>query len=263
MSSSGAQGNGGSGNNLGVPPGPAISGDGRFVAFASTASNLVAGDTNKHSDIFMRDRVARTTTRVSVGSRNGQANGDSMSAAISANGRFVAFASYASNLVTGDTKGVLDVFVRDRKLGTPEQLSVSSRGVRANGDSGDDTVAISGDGRFVAFASTASNLVAGDTKKCLVEDEHRSCADLFVRDRKARATTRVSLSSRGVQANGDSFWAAISANGRFVAYQSLASNLVAGDTNKCTSTGRRQSCSDVFVRDRKLGATTLISAGRR
>ena len=217
---------------------PAISADGRFVAFDSFASNLVAGDTNGVVDVFVRDRVAGATERVSVSSSGAQANG-SVSAAMSADGRFVAF---SSDLVAGDTLEDLDdVFVRDRVAGTTKRVSVSSTGAQANDSS--KSPAISADGRFVVFGSGASNLVAGDTN---------GAYDVFVRDRVAGTTERVSLTSTGAQVNhGSNVGAgAISADGRFVVFDSTASNLVAGDTN---------GAMDVFVRDRVARTTERVS----
>jgi Tol biopolymer transport system component len=108
--------------------GPAISADGRFVAFWSFASNLVAGDTNGIQDVFLRDRVAQVTRRVSVGPAGQQTNDESFEPAISAHGRFVVFASLASNLVAGDTNGHYDVFVRDRVAQVTRRVSVGSGG---------------------------------------------------------------------------------------------------------------------------------------
>jgi len=148
--------------------GAALSADGRFVAF-SAASNLVPGD-----DVFVRDRRTGTIERVSVSTGGGQSNGNSYFPALSADGRFVAFDSEASNLVPGDTNGISDVFLRDRLMGTTERVSVGPNGVQGNEES--DEPALSADGRFVAFGSWASNLVPGDTK-----DWH----DVFVHDRQA------------------------------------------------------------------------------
>jgi Tol biopolymer transport system component len=254
-----------------------ISADGRFVVFSSYASNLVAGDTDECngrgpvscSDVFVRDRMTGKTTRVSVGIGGKQANGNSGEAAISADGRFVAFSSYASNLVAGDNNNCVkkypgrypcaDVFVHDRATGKTERVSVSSGGAQANGDSGRGRLAISANGRYVAFVSDASNLVAGDTNhECFDSNDrvHYNCGDVFVRDRATEKTTRVSVSSGGTQANGASSEPSISADGRFVTFSSAASNLVAGDTSSCV----RMNCSDVFVRDRATGKTTLVSA---
>jgi Tol biopolymer transport system component len=217
----------------------AISADGRFVAFESNATNLVAGDTNGLTDIFVHDLVARTTTRVSVDSLGRQANGPSFNPSISSDGRFVAFESNATNLVTGDTNGLPDIFVRDLLTGKTTRVSVDSLGRQANGSS--YNAAISADGRFVAFESDATNLVMGDTN---------GKRDVFVYDMTTRATARVSVDSLGRQTNGPSYSAAISADGRFVAFESDATNLVTGDTN-----GKR----DVFVHDATTRATTRVS----
>jgi len=218
---------------------PSISTDGRFVAFYSHAANLVTGDTNNAADIFVHDRLDRETTRVSVSSAGEQANDYSYTPVISANGRFVAFHSLASNLVPDDTNNVFDVFVHDRQTGETTRVSVDSAGAQA--DFGSVFPVISVDGRFVAFASYASNLVAGDTNHA---------ADVFVHDRQTGETTRVSVDSAGAQGDNYSYLPSISADGRFVAFYSAASNLVAGDTNHTV---------DVFVHDRLTGETTRVS----
>src|SRR4028118_331258 len=218
---------------------PSISADGRFVAFSSGASNLVPGDTNDTNDIFVRDRLTNTTTLVSVDSAGNQANSDSDNPSISADGRFVAFYSDASNIVPGDTNDTNDIFVRDRLTNTTTLVSVDSAGNQANSDS--DNPSISADGRFVAFYSDASNIVPGDTN---------DTNDIFVRDRLTNTTTLVSVDSAGNQANSDSDNPSISADGRFVAFYSDASNIVPGDTNDT---------NDIFVRDRLTNTTTLVS----
>ncbi|MBP2235259.1 Tol biopolymer transport system component [Sinorhizobium kostiense] len=200
-----------------------ISADGRHVAFTSSASNLVAGDTNGFIDVYVRDLQLGTTTRVSVDSSGDEANGDSNFLelpSISADGRYVAFSSEASNLVAGDTNGVSDIFVRDLHLGTTTRVSVGSVGGQANG--GSFEASISADGRYVAFSSDASNLVAGDTN---------SVEDVFVFDLQRGTTTRVGVAPSGGQANNESFLPSISADGRHIAFNSVASNLVADDTN--------------------------------
>ena len=232
VNSADRQSNGGS-------SGPSTSAGGRFVVFESLASNLVKGDTNGAPDVFIRDRKTTTTTRVSVNSNERQGNGGSYSAQISADGRFVAFMSDASNLVPRDTNGLTDVFVRDLRAGTTRRVSVRSSGSEANGASFDP--AVSADGRFIAFKSNASNLVAGDTN---------GASDILVRDLRAGTTTRVSVRSNGDQGNGSSAVPSISADGRFVAFQSNASNLVAGDAN---------AAGDVFVRDRQRDTTARVS----
>jgi Tol biopolymer transport system component len=219
-----------------------ISVDGRFVVFQSASPSLVNGDTNGALDVFVRDRVEQTTQRVSVALKGAEANGESLSAQISADGRFVVFTSSASNLVSGDTNGIEDVFVRDLVEGATERVSVARAGAQTN--EGSEVAAISAAGRFVAFASYASNLVARDTN---------DARDVFVRDRSAGTTERISMSSAERQGDKDSFSATISADGRFVAFASKASTLVARDTNRAT---------DVFVRDRARGTTTLVSVRR-
>ena len=219
---------------------PSVSSDGRYVSFDSAATNLVAGDTNVAQDVFLRDRQSGTTERVSVGAGGAEANSNSFSSSVSSDGRYVAFSSYASNLVAGDTNGTMDVFVRDRQAGTTERVSVASGGAQA--DQVCQYPAISADGRYVAFMSGASTLVAGDTNGLI---------DIFVHDRQSGTTERVSVDSSGAQSNGDSYGApAISADGRYVAFASDASNLIVGDTN---ATG------DIFVRDRQTGTTTRVS----
>ncbi|OGO25624.1 MAG: hypothetical protein A2W33_04560 [Chloroflexi bacterium RBG_16_52_11] len=219
---------------------PSISADRRYVAFRSDATNLVDGDTNGFKDIFVRDRVSGTTERVSVASDEGQGNDGSIGGAISADGRYVAFWSAASNLVVGDTNNFLDVFVRDRLLGTTERVSVASDGSQGNFDS--IFPAISADGRYVAFRSHASTLVGGDTN---------NSDDVFVRDRQAGTTERVSVASDESQGNNGSYRLSISADGRYVAFDSDASNLVGLlDTNNW---------GDIFVRDREAGTTERVS----
>ena len=218
---------------------PSISADARFVAFWSWATNLVNGDTNGRIDVFVHDRQTGATERVSLGPGGTQGNGDSHYPSISADGRYVAFWSYATNLVSGDTNTAMDIFVRDRQSGTTERVSLDSSGVQGNRESLDPS--ISADGRYVAFRSYADNLVSGDAN---------GVQDAFVRDRLSSTTERVSLDSLGTQGNGDSFEPSISADGRYVAFQSFSTNLVSGDTNGQT---------DVFVRDRQSGTTERVS----
>jgi Tol biopolymer transport system component len=215
------------------------SADGRFVAFRSSADNLVPGDTNQSDDIFVYDRQADTTERVSVSSTGAQANAGSDNTSISADGRYIAFTSNASNLVPGDTNAASDVFIRDRQLSTTTRVSLSSSG--AQGNAGSSSPALSADGRFVAFASDASNFYAGDSGEF---------SDIFVRDRQTGVTTLISLSSAGAVANNQNVTPSISANGRYVAFDSRASNLVsgAGDFTE-----------QIYVRDRQTATTTLVS----
>jgi len=218
----------------------AVSADGRYVAFLSAADNLVAGDTNNRNDIFVRDRVAGTTERVSVGDDEAEANDHSSTyCAISADGNLVAFVTFSNNLVPNDTNVKDDVFVRDRAAGTTERVSVGPFGEQANGVSGEP--AMSADGRYVAFSSRATNLdgPGNDTNGCI---------DIFVRDRQAGITERMRTDD-GWEPNGDAYFPVISADGRFVAYFSDATNLVPGDSN-----GKR----DLFVCDRLTGRTRRL-----
>jgi Tol biopolymer transport system component len=229
--------------------GISISADGRFVAFESSAWNLVARDLNQTSDIFVHDRRTGTTVRVSVNSAGTEADDASFFPALSADGRFVAFASRAANLVGDDTNGMADVFVRDRDPdgngvfdeddGVTSRVSVASNGVQ--GDLGSSGPSISSDGRFVAFDSSATNLVSGDSN---------GATDVFVHDRETGATIRASLSSEGLEGDRYSQSAQISADGRFVAFESESDNLVPDDVN-----GFR----DVFLRDRIVDLTELVS----
>ena len=221
---------------------PSLSADGRYVAFYSFATNLVQGDTNGQADIFVHDRQTGATERVSVASDGAQSNSGSFVPSLSADGRHVIFESFASNLVDGDTNGEGDVFVHDRATGTTERVSVGSDGEEADDNSQGGS--ISADGRYAVFYSSASTLVEGDANEL---------DDVFVRDRQTGTTERISLAPGGVEGNGSSQGTpkvGISADGRFLAYQSTASNLVPGDTN-----GR----ADVFVHDRQAGTTERVS----
>ena len=210
---------------------PSLSKNGRFVVFISDASNLVEGDTNGTADVFLFDRKTETTSRVSVGVGGEESNGRSFVARISANGRFVAFGSVATNLVLDDTNGTRDIFVRDLKKGTTTIVSVASSGEQS--DRLSRLPSISANGRFIAFSSFAGNLVDGDTQ---------SGVEVYVHDRKKGRTTKVSVDASGADGDLPSDRASISANGRFVSFESSATNLVEGDANGET---------DIFVRDRK------------
>jgi Tol biopolymer transport system component len=221
--------------------GPSISADGRWVAFESRASNLVADDSNNTLDVFVHDRQTGTTTRVSVRTGGVQGNDVSVNPAISADGRWVAFESWADYLVEADTNMVGDLFLHDRTTGTTTRVSVGPGGTQADQPSG--AASISADGRVVAFQSAARNLVADDTNDVV---------DSFVYDRDIGITARVSVATGSVQGNQSSGEPAISADGRWVAFTSLAGNLVADDTN---------GVGDTFVHDRLTGETTRVSVG--
>jgi archaellum component FlaF (FlaF/FlaG flagellin family) len=235
VSSDGEQGNSYSGDRSD------ISANGRYVAFSSLARNLVPGDTNRTYDVFVHDRLTGTTEIVSVASDGSPGNRNSNDSSISANGRYVAFYSDASNLVSEDTNAVGDIFVHDRGTGYTERISVASNGKQANNRA--YRPSISPDGRYVTFCSYARNLIDGDTN---------GTRDVFVHDRLTGETELVSVATDGTQGNDGSLWSSISADGRYVAFWSEASNLVSGDTN---------GFADIFVHDRITGQTDLVSVG--
>jgi hypothetical protein len=216
-----------------------ISGDGRYVVFYSLANNLVPNDTNGKSDVFVRDRQANTTSRISVSSDGTQGNDHSADVFISSDGRYVVFASLANNLVPNDTNGWQDIFVRDTLTNITSRVNIATDGTQAN-DYSSDTF-ISADGRYVVFASSANNLVPNDTN---------NQADIFVRDRLSGVTSRVSLAFDGSQTNDASTYPSISANGRYCYFASTATNLVPNDTN---------GMQDIFVRDTVMNTTTRIN----
>ena len=240
----------GGGNPNGESFYPSISGDGRYVAFASDATDLVTGDGSSIEDIFVRDLQAATTTRVTVDTLGGDPNAGTRHARISDDGRHVVFASLASDLVAGDLNGFEDVFVRDLDAGTTTRASVDTGGGDANDDSGSTGLisppAIDADGSRVVFFSAASDLVPMDGN---------GFSDVFMRDLTAGTTTRVSVDTGGGDANGPSDAGngkpGISGDGNVVAFSSFASDLVIGDGNG--------SGSDVFVRDLQNPTTVLAS----
>ena len=232
ITSDGTQGNGQSGSN-------SISDDGRFVSFESNATNLVPNDFNGHTDTFIYDRLKQTVELISIAPDGTQANGSSSSGNLSSNGRFLTFASFASNLVPNDTNGQRDIFVYDRLSKAIELVTVASDGTQANGLS--LFSAISDDGRYVAYESTADNLVSGDTNEL---------KDIFVYDRIEKTTKRINLAANGNQANGSSDLGDISDDGRYISYTSDASNLVPDDSN-----GQ----SDIFVYDLTTNSTQRIN----
>jgi len=225
---------------------PSISADGRFVAFYSYATNLVTGDTNAFSDVFVHDRATGTTERVSVDSSGAEGDGDSMTPALSADGNVAAFFSRATTLVPNDTNFQVDLFIHDRTTGTTERVSVDPAGNESNDDSGGSLShgpELSADGRFAAFESMATNLIASDTNGTL---------DVFVRDRASGATRRVSVDTSGAESDDASELDSMTPDGGFVSFSSVATNLVAGDTN---------GCDDVFVRDQLVARWSNYGAG--
>ena len=218
---------------------PSISADGRYVAFESAATNLVAVDANAHSDVFVYDRVNDTIEMVSVNDSNVQGNDYSVFSIISADGRYVGFYSAATNLVATDTNASDDVFIFDRDTNTIERVSVNDSSVQGNGSSLQPS--ISSDGRYVAFRSHATNLVTVDTN---------TAQDVFVYDRDTDTIEMVSVNDSGVQGNSGSVSPSISSDGRYVAFTSIADNLVAGDTNVRF---------DIFAYDRDTDTIDMVS----
>lgn len=213
--------------------GAAISADGRFVAFISLASNLVPGDTNGLRDLFVHDCLTGVTQRVNVGPQGQEASAVVFTDSLSADGRFIAFSTNADNLVTDDTNGTRDVFVRDLWTQTTERVSVASDGTQAEDTSLRGT--ISADGRKVAFASWAK----------LDPDDSDGSINVYVRDRLTRTTRRVGHSTTSSDPP------AISPNGRFVAYvssdalQATLQQIVTGD--------------NLFVTDLETGETRQLN----
>jgi hypothetical protein len=231
-SSSGAQSNGASHD-------PVVSADGRYVAFRSSASNLVTGDVNGQQDVFRKDVQTGTTTLVSVSSAGVQGNALADDPQISDDGSRIAFHSDATNLVSGDTNAARDVFVRDITAGTTVRVSVDSSGTQGNGASAE--ASISGDGTTVAYQSDASNLVASDTN---------AKTDVFAHVLATGVTSRVSVSATGGQQTKASEEPSLSGDGSIIAFDSLGSSLVSGDTN---------SRKDIFIKDIATGTVTRMS----
>jgi Tol biopolymer transport system component len=239
-SSAGAAGNG--------PGSPlAVSADGRFVVFSSTATDLTgdvlpggcAPQDGCTPEIFIRDLVSGTTELVSRSDDGQPANLPSGAAAVSADGRFVAFASYAANLVPGDTNNAADIFVRDRAAGTTRRVSIGPAGVQANGASDTEMVSMTPDGRVIAFSTTASNLGFRDT---------RGTWDVYIRDRAAGVTRRISQYADGRPGSGRSLFPTISDSGMQIAFMSMAP-FAAGDGSGTW---------DIYVKSRITGGFTRI-----
>lgn len=219
-----------------------ISGNGRYVAFHSNSTNLVPGDNNGHLDVFVRDLKNGTTIRVPELPGDAEANGSSTDATISFEGRYVAFYSYARNLVPNDNNGWPDVFVTDLVTGKTTCASLSMSGTVGNGHS--LFPRISGNGRFVSFTSESTDLVPNDTNDTW---------DVFLRDLWLGVTTRESVDSNGLQGNEHSTLSTVSHDGRVIAFRSGADNFA--------PLGQYFWADQLFVRDRLLGTTTLFTKG--
>ncbi len=230
--------------------GPALSSTGRYVAFG-TDTAIDPADTNPTTDVYLRDRQTGVTSFVSRTSAGGIGNAASFTdttRGVSVDGRYVLFVSLASNMVAGDTNGAEDLFLRDRTLGTTIRVSVGNTGQQGNLGMGTGdawTSRMSDDGRYVAFTSSATNLAAGG--------DTNASPDVFRFDRLTLTSTLVSASTGGGTGNGWSGVAMISGDGRYVAFESSASNLVAGDANGALP--------DAFVRDMLTGTTTIVGRG--
>lgn len=235
-----------------------ISADGRYVAFQSTSSQLVANDTNGSADIFVYDRIDPSIKRVSVASDGTEACACSCAwpetcngceyhwvnahPSISADGRYIAFSSFSYNFVDGDLPDTPDVFVHDQQAATTTIISRASDGNIGNADSSEPS--ISADGNSIAFSSRADNLIVGD---------FNNQQDVFVWCRDEGSITRVSVASDGTEGNSYSTDPVINEDGSLIAFTSGATNLANSDTNGYTY--------DIFLRDRGYGTTTILSSG--
>ncbi|MFA5802089.1 MAG: hypothetical protein WC911_06380 [Thermoleophilia bacterium] len=272
---------GGQANDMSNYEAPAISADGRLIAFASYANNLVPGDSNSTSDVFLKDTSTGLITRISTDVANGQANSYSEGPSISSDGRYVAFYSGASNLVQGDLNSMPDIFVKDTWTGAINRASSAAAGEEANSASSDPS--ISGNGRFVAFSSYATNIVPGVSRGIFMKDMQTGAitcissnnnlndsisvsADgryvafgasgnlpsgvhwgIFVKDNQTGSLNLASATTDQSAANADSWSPSISNDGRYVAFRSGASNLAPGSTNQ------------TFVKDMQTGQLRCVS----
>lgn len=219
---------------------PTLSSDGRYACFSTEAGNLVINDTNGNEDSFVKDCDTGEIWRVSTNTGGGQVEGG-WDPRISGDGWYVVFQSSSFHLDPGNTGNLSQLYVKDRHTDTTSRVSVSSSGVLGNADSDNGLMAFSGDSRYVAFSSNASNLIANDTN---------GVSDIFVRDLTSGTTIRASTSSSGAEANGQCIIPSISPDGRYVSFSSDAANLVSVDVN---------GAMDVFAKDLVSGETMMIS----
>lgn len=235
LDSNDIEGNGASGKG-----GVRVSGNGRYVVFESLANNLVVGDSNGFSDVFMKDMQTGVTTLISSDSLGIQGDGSTNSPSISFDGRYIVFSSESTNLVSGDVNGVRDIFLKDTQTGATKLISSDSLGIQGGGVS--NSPSISFDGRYIVFSSESTNLISGDIN---------STQDIFLKDTQTGVTTLISSDSFSVQSNGHSRTPWISSDGRYVVFESGATNFVSGDMN---------GDQDIFKKDIQTGVITLISS---
>jgi Tol biopolymer transport system component len=220
---------------------PSVSGDGRWVCFASDSTNFEPGDSGLWTDIFVHDQISGITERIDRTPSGGWPSGHALGSAVSSDARFIAYTSKAPDIVPNDTNGAEDLFLYDRSTQVTERISVANDGTEANGET-NYLFTMSSDARYFAFASTASNLTVGDTNGDF---------DVFVRDRYLQTTECVSVALDGLPSNGLSGAPFVSDDGRFIAFGSHGSNVIIGDDNQT---------ADAFLRDRTAGQTVLITA---
>ncbi|MFA0833580.1 MAG: Ig-like domain-containing protein [Methanobacterium formicicum] len=223
---------------------PFISTDGNFIVFTSYASNLVENDTNDASDVFVFHQKLNTIKRVSVSFDDGNGNNDSFEPCISSDGRYIAFSSFASNLVENDTN-IRDVFIFDQISGVTERVSISNADEKSIENNYNPS--ISGDGRYVAFVS--GNTKPAVSKSLSSFENEDEIVDIFVCDLWSKITRKITISSTGEEANANSEDPVISGNGQYVAFRSYATNLVQGYDNDY---------GNIFVHD--IDNTASISA---
>jgi Tol biopolymer transport system component len=219
---------------------PSISGNGRYVAYSTAAEDAAPGDTNGRDDVIVHDRRTGRNELVQFNTDGTEGDSDSFQATFGTDGRYVAFVTAAQLDPAHDWTHGTNVYVRDRAKGTTEQVSIPTRFVYKNGSFGPS---MSANARLVAFSSNVDNLVPGDTNKT---------TDVFLFDRKARTAVRLSTAADGTQADRPSQGVSLSADGRYAAFSSAATNLVPGDTN---------GVADIFVKDLRTGAIHQLTGG--
>jgi Ca2+-binding RTX toxin-like protein len=220
--------------------GSSLSADGRYAVFTSYASNLVPGEVGVFGDIFVKDLQTGAVVRASVNAAGTQGNSEAWRPSISGDGRYVVFISNSTNLIAGETNGFIgDAVLKDLQTGSLTRVSTSAAGVQSNVSA--ELPGISANGLFVVFQTHADNLVAGDGN---------GTVDIFVKNVQTGAITLASSDAGGNEGNNASQYADISADGRYVVFESFATNLVAGDTNEY---------GEIFLKDIVTGAIALVS----